>query len=289
MASASARKAMALFELTKPRALVMIVFTTAISYLIAVTEAVDGLVLLHTVIGVVLSAGGSLALNQHMEADLDARMARTSARPIPSGRVSKRTAFVFGMVTMLLGYAYLYFLVNPACSLATMICGVSYNYLYTPLKSRTSFSSFVGAIPGGMLPVMGWAAARGKVEIGAGILFIILFFWQIPHALIISIRHKRDYESVGMKQLPVIADSGASHRQMLFHVCALIPVTILPFILNMTEEIYPITAAILGLLLLAQVIAYMVRVSERGAKRLFISLSAYLPLLLMAMYFDKPA
>jgi len=276
-------------ELTKPRALVMIVFTTAISYLIAVTDAPDAWVLFHTIVGVTLSAGGSLALNQHMEADLDARMARTRSRPIPSGRLPRGAAFVFGMITMLGGFGYLYVLVNPACCWATVACGVSYNYLYTPMKLRTSFSSFVGAIPGGMLPVMGWAAAQGKIEIGAWVLFVILFFWQIPHALIISIRHKTDYEGVGMKQLPIVMTGEASQRQMLFNTLALIPVTVLPYLLNLTELVYPVVALLLGLFLLVQVIAYMTKATESRARRLFISLSAYLPLLLLVMYLDKPA
>ncbi|MDJ0839723.1 MAG: heme o synthase [Acidobacteriota bacterium] len=282
-------KVKALVELTKPRALVMIVFTTCLSYMIAVTDGVDLGVLAHTVIGVTLAAGGSLALNQHMERKLDARMKRTGGRPIPSGRVSPELAFAFGMGIMLFGFAWLWFMVNPACSLATIVCGVSYNYMYTPLKLRTSFSSFVGAIPGGMLPVMGWAAARGKVELGGWILFVILFLWQIPHALIISIRHRADYESVGMKQLPVVSDERTSRRQMVWNTLALIPVSLLPFQANLTETVYPFIALVLGLFLVGQVAYYTYHVSERNAKRVFIALSAYLPLLLLAMYFDKPA
>jgi len=280
--------AKALLDLTKPRALVMITFTTGLGYLIAVTTAIDWRVLAHLVFGVVLSSGGSLALNQYMERDLDARMERTRHRPIPSGRISARAALVFGTFCSLVGYGHLALFVNLTCSLATIACGTSYLFLYTPLKLRSSFSSFVGAIPGGLLPVMGWAAARGRLELGAWVLFVILFLWQIPHALIISIRHSKDYQGVGMKQLPIITDSRASRRQMVFNVLVLIPVTVLPGFLNMTEDIYPVIALALGFLLLNQVLQYTFKVTEQSAKRVFIALSAYLPLLLLAMYLDKP-
>ncbi len=275
-------------ELTKPRALAMIVFTTCMTFLIAATDAIVGWRLAHTAIGVAVAAGGALALNQHMEAGLDSQMRRTRDRPIPSGRISRRAAFVFGMVAMLGGYAYLWILVNPGCSVATMLCGVSYLYMYTPMKRRTSFSSFVGAIPGAMLPIMGWVAARDRLEIGAWILFAILFLWQIPHALVISIRHKDDYESAGMRQLPIISHHLTSRRQLALNVILLIPITMLPAFVNMTELFYPVIALILGFGLMVLAVRYMLQPTETAAKRMFISLSAYLPLLLLAMYLDKP-
>ncbi len=281
-------KAAALVALTKPRALLMIVFTTCLAFLIALTEPLRWGLLLHTAVGVLIAAAGSLALNQYMERGLDSKMARTRTRPLPSGRLQPGTALIFGTLLMMGGYLYLWLLVNPACSIATMACGVSYLFLYTPLKARSSFSSFVGAIPGGLLPVMGWVAARGKLEIGAWILFVILFLWQIPHALIISIRHRRDYAEVGMKQLPLVSDQWTSNRQIILNVLVLIPVSILPTFLNMTEFVYPFVALALGFFLLAQAIMYVMRVTETAAKRIFVTLTAYLPLLLLAMYLDKP-
>lgn len=277
-----------LFELTKPRALVMIIFTTVISYLIAITEPASWPIILHLSFGTALSGGGSLALNQWMERKLDARMKRTRERPLPSGRLSPTVAFVFGFTIMMVGYGWLWYFVNLACCIATVICGVSYLLMYTPMKLTTSFSSFVGAIPGGMLPVMGWTAARDQMEVGAWVLFTVLFLWQIPHALIISIRHKEDYASVGMKQLPIVSDNKTSNRQLLLNTLVLIPVSLLPYFLNMTEEVYPLIAGLLGLGLTVLSIQYITKTNEQTAKRLFISLSAYLPLLLLAMYFDKP-
>ena len=281
-------KIKAYIELTKPRALMMIVFTTGLSYLIAATDAINPVHLFYTLFGVCIAGGGSLALNQHMERELDSRMERTRSRPIPSGRIKSNHAFIYGMAMMIVGYAFLWLAVNPLCSLATIACGVSYLYMYTPLKLRSSFSSFVGAIPGGLLPVMGWTAARGKLEIGAWILFVILFLWQIPHALIISIRHHRDYESVGMRQLPIISTYMTTKRQIMLNVLVLVPVTILPAFVNMTNYRYPIFALILGFLLFLQVLDYVMRSRETAASRVFVSLTAYLPLLLLAMYFDKP-
>lgn len=282
-------KAWALVALTKPRALLMIVFTTCLAFMIALTEPVRWLSLLHTALGVLIAAAGSLALNQYMERGLDSKMARTRSRPLPSGRLAPLTALILGVLFMSGGYLYLWLLVNPACSIATMACGASYLLLYTPLKARSSFSSFVGAVPGGLLPVMGWVAARGRLEIGAWVLFVILFLWQIPHALIISIRHREDYAGAGMKQLPLVSDQWTSHRQIVLNVLVLIPVSILPTFLNMTEFVYPFVALLLGFFLLAQAIVYVMRVTDAAAKRVFISLTAYLPLLLLAMYLDKPA
>ena len=278
----------AFIELTKPRALVMIVFTTCFSSLIAATGPLDASLLAHLALGVGLAAGGALVMNQHMERRLDARMDRTKARPLPSGRVSPRAALAYALVLQIAGYPYLWFMVNPVCCLATLACGVSYLYCYTPLKQRTSFSSFVGAIPGGLLPVMGWAAARSKLEVGAWILFVILFLWQIPHALIISIRHAKDYAAVGMRQLPIISSDMTCKRQMIFNVLVLVPVSTLPAFLNMTENVYPFVALGLGFLLFWQVAAYAINTSRRTAQRVFIALTTYLPLLLLAMYLDRP-
>lgn len=276
-------------ELVKPRALVMIVLTTALAYMIAIPDIADWWVILHMSIGVAAGGAGSLALNQYMERQLDSQMDRTASRPIPSGRISARAALIYGWVLMLGGYIYLWFLVNPLCSICTIICGVSYLWWYTPLKRRSSFSSFVGAIPGGMLPLMGWAGARNKLEIGAWILFVILWLWQIPHALIISQRHKVDYERAGMKQLPIIAGSLTVSRQMVLNVLILIPVTVMPAFLNMTEILYPVIALVLGMLLFIMVVKYSTRGSQADAKRLFFTLTFYLPTLLLVMYFDKPS
>lgn len=281
-------KVVAVIQLTKPRALLMIVFTTLLSALIAATSSPAWLLLLHTAFGVGLAGGGSLALNQHMERDLDSQMERTASRPIPSGRLSAVFAFWFGLGAMVSGYIYLWIFVNPRCSLATMICGISYLYLYTPLKRHSSLSTFVGAIPGGMLPIMGWLAVRNKMEMGAWILFGILFLWQIPHALIISIRHRNDYHRVGMKQLPLISQQQLSYRQMVFNILILIPLTLTPYYFNMTEEVYPMVALGSGFLLFIVAVRYSMLRSPQTAKQVFIALNAYLPILLLAMYLDRP-
>jgi len=275
-------------ELTKPRALAMIVFTTCFSALIAATGPIQLLALLHLALGVGLAGGGALVMNQYMERQLDARMARTQDRPLPSGRIKPGAALTYALLLQIAGYPYLWLLVNPPCCLATMACGVSYLYFYTPLKLRTSFSSFVGAIPGGLLPVMGWTAARGRLEVGAWVLFVILFLWQIPHALIISIRHASDYAAVGMRQLPLVTSPLTCKRQMLLNILVLVPVSALPAFLNMTENVYPFVALGLGFLLFWQVAAFVANDTRRTEQRVFVALTAYLPLLLLAMYLDRP-
>lgn len=282
-------KLRAYLELTKPRALAMIVFTSAVSYLIAATREIDLFHLALTAFGIMCAGGGSLALNQYMERELDGQMARTAGRPIPSGRVGAREAAVFSWTTMLFGYVFLWVFVNPLCAVATMVCGVSYNFMYTPMKRTSSFSSWVGAVPGGMLPIMGWVAVRGQLELGAWVLFSILILWQIPHALVISIRHQKDYAAVGMKQLPLIAPYLTSARQMIINVLVLVPISVMPFFLNMTELIYPVTAMVLGFVLYVLVVRYAFQPTEKHAKWVFIALNAYLPLLFMAMYFDRPS
>ena len=216
-------------------------------------------------------------------------MARTAARPIPSGRISARSALNLGWVMMLGGYVYLWLLVNPACSIATIACGVSYLYMYTPMKRRSSFSSFVGAIPGGLLPIMGWVAVRNSLDFEAWVLFAILFIWQIPHALIISIRYQQDYASAGMKQLPIIANTATSRRQIALNVLMLMPISLVPFYLNMTEKVYPMVALAVGFVLFVQVIRYILKGTEETARGAFITLTAYLPIILLALYLDKPA
>ena len=267
----------------------MIVFTTCICFLIAVNGPIPWWAMVHTAIGVFFAGGGSLVLNQHMERELDAQMERTAGRPIPSGRISARTALILGWVMMMGGYIYLWILVNPACSIATIVCGVSYLYMYTPMKRRTSFSSFVGAIPGGMLPIMGWVAVRNSLDFEAWVLFAILFIWQIPHALIISIRYREDYASAGMKQLPIITPSLTSRRQIALNVLVLMPVSLVPFYLNMTDDVYPLVALAIGFVLFVQVARYILKGTDETARSAFITLTAYLPVILLALYLDKPA
>ncbi len=279
-------KLKAYFELTKPRALVVIVFTTCLGFLIAETRSIHWLSFAYLALGTAVAAAGSLALNQHLERKRDALMERTKFRPIPSGRITSKQALIFGWLLMLSGYGALWLLVNPSCSVATMLCGFSYLYLYTPLKYTTSLSSFVGAIPGALLPIMGWIGSQGRMELGAWLLFTILFLWQIPHALIIAIRYREDYARAGMRQLPVIASNFAAARQMLVHVVILVPTSLMPTLFRLTGWTYSIAAAVLGIWLLVGAIAYLLHENDRHARRFFVSLSAYLPLLMIAMFVD---
>ncbi|MCB1050748.1 MAG: protoheme IX farnesyltransferase [Acidobacteria bacterium] len=281
-------KASGLWELTKPRALVVIIFTSCLGFILAEPDQVRWLRMTMLGFGVGLAGAGSLALNQYFERHKDALMERTRQRPLPSGRVSALSAFLFGWLLMGAGYAYLWLWVNPYSSLVTVLCGVSYLAWYTPLKYKTSLSSFVGAIPGAVLPVMGWVASRDQMELGAWILFGILFIWQIPHALIIAIRYREDYARAGMKQLPVVANDFVGTRQILLNLIILIPLSVMPSLTDMAGFYYGTYALATGFSLLVLGIRYAFRPSEGRARAFFIALSVYLPLLLLVMVLDKP-
>ena len=150
-----------------------------------------------------------------------------------------------------------------------------------------SLSSFVGAIPGALLPVMGWLAARNAMDLGGWFLFMILFLWQIPHALIIAIRHRDDYLKAGMRQLPVVASNVTATRQILLHIVILIPASLMPNVFYLADWFYAMSASVLGGWLFYRAVAYAITKNERQAKLFFVSLSAYLPLLLIAMLADK--
>src|SRR6266851_2641181 len=166
-----------LVALTKPRVVIMVLVTTLVGYDVGLTGSPDYVRMLHLLIGTLLAAGGTLALNQYRERDLDARMDRTRARPLPAGRLQPLEALLFGVALTLLGTAYLAALVGALAALVTAATAILYLFAYTPLKQRTALCTLVGAVPGALPPVAGWAAARGDVALGAWVLFGILFLW----------------------------------------------------------------------------------------------------------------
>ena len=191
------RRAVDYLELTKPRILPMVLVVTAAGFYLASGTGVQIVLLIHTLIGAALATGGALALNQASEEDLDARMIRTQKRPLPAGRLLKLDALLFGSAITLLGVAYLAVFVNPFTALLIAATGGLYLFLYTPLKRTTSLNSVVGAVPGAMPPVIGWAAATGALSIEAFVVFSIMFLWQIPHALAIAVMYREDFAESG--------------------------------------------------------------------------------------------
>lgn len=237
----------AYLNLTKLYAVVMIVFVAGVSYAISFVpgESLDPaeilvfswLRLLHLVLGIGIAGSGALALNQYMERASDQLMERTKDRPLPKGELTPQNALFYGHLLMWGGYMYLAYYVNGLCALATFVCGMSYLYLYTPMKMKSSLSTFFGSIPGAMLPIMGWL---GKYQyfnefdiieppIIILLLSLILFLWQIPHALIIAIRYKSDYEKAGMKQLPLVQGDATAFRHIYLNLWLLMTVSLIPF------------------------------------------------------------
>ncbi|HLY74505.1 MAG TPA: heme o synthase, partial [Planctomycetota bacterium] len=232
----------------------------------------------------ILSSAGAAAFNMLLERRLDARMDRTKERPLASGRMAPAEAAVFGGVLCAAGLVWLAVGVNPltaALSAATML---SYLAIYTPLKTKSSVCTLVGAVPGALPPVMGWAAARGSVEPGAWILFLILFFWQLPHFLALAWMYREDYARAGFPMLPVEEPTGASTgRQVVLQTLALLVVSILPFGFQMAGDGYLVAALVLGAAFLGFGVSFAADRSRNRASRLFLASITYLPLLLGAL------
>jgi protoheme IX farnesyltransferase len=270
--------------LTKPGITVMVAITAAVGFYVASQSGFDWRLFLHLTIGTLLSSAGASALNMLMERKLDALMDRTKGRPLPSGRMSATEAALFGGLLSAAGLAWLAVEVNlltAGLSAATMF---SYLALYTPLKTKSSVCTLVGAIPGALPPVMGWAAARGSLEMGGWILFLILFFWQLPHFLALAWMYREDYARAGFPMLPVEEPTGASTgRQVVLQTLALLVVSFLPYGFDLAGEGYLVASLLLGTGFLGFGVAFAALRTRERASRLFLASIAYLPLLLGAL------
>jgi heme o synthase len=274
--------------LTKPRVVMMVLVTTLVGYYLGTEGTPSLLRLLHTLLGTALAAGGTLALNQYLERDLDARMDRTRHRPLPDGRVLPVEALALGLALLGAGLGHLQLAVGAPPALVTTAISATYLLLYTPLKPITSLCSLVGAVPGALPPVAGWAAARGTVGPEAWVLFAIMYLWQIPHTLAIGRMYRDDYARAGIRVLPVIDGDGSSTATHAVVNClALLPVALLPTLLGMAGPIYFATALILGLGFLWSAIGLARTRSLGDARRLLVTSLVYLPVLLATMALDK--
>ena len=282
------RVASDLVALTKPRVVVMVLVTTLVGYYVGLAGSADYIRMTNLLIGTLLAAAGTLALNQYRERDLDARMARTRTRPLPAGRLHPLEALLFGVVLTLLGMTYLAALVSPLVALVTMAITVLYLFAYTPLKPRTALCTLVGAVPGALPPVAGWAAARGDVTLGAWVLFGILFLWQLPHTLSLARLYREDYARAGVRVLPLMDPPGAStERQIVLTCLALVSVSLLPAVIGWTGPIYLLGALGLGLAFTGVGVEYAVAPSTRTARKVLLGSLLYLPLLLGLLAFDR--
>jgi protoheme IX farnesyltransferase len=289
IAVAATRRRMADFvALSKPRVVLMVVLTTLVGYYLGVGFELDWVQLTHLLIGSALAAGGTLALNQVLERDLDGRMQRTRRRPLPDGRLQPGEATVFGGLLTLGGVAYLALAVGSGCAAVIALIAVLYLGLYTPLKRVSPLATVLGAVPGALPPVAGWVAARGELGIGAAVLFAILFLWQLPHTLAIARLYREDYARAGIRVLPVVdPDGGSTERQIVAGCLALHAAGLLPTLVGLTGGLYFFGALLLGASFLAVGAAQALRPSTPAARRVVIASVVYLPILLALMALDK--
>ncbi len=277
----------AFVELTKPRIAFMLVLTSAAGFYLGAKGAFDLVLFVNAMIGIAILAFGVATLNQYAERTTDALMDRTKNRPLPSSRLQPIEALVFGLVQCAVAEVYLYFLVNPLTAGLGLVVIVGYVLLYTPLKTRTSASTAIGAIPGAMPPLMGWTASANEVSIGAWALFLMLFLWQFPHFLAIAWMYREQYAKAGILMLPVVEPEGRiTARQIVLFAIMLVPVSLAPFFLGFAGLVYLIGATFLGLWFLFESVRTARARSVVQARRLLFVSVLYLPLIFGLMVID---
>jgi protoheme IX farnesyltransferase len=277
-------------ELTKPRITVLILICTAVGYFFGAPNSWRLSLLVHVLLGTALMASGTSALNQWYEADTDARMRRTCKRPIASRRMKRADGLAFGVLLSAAGFADLWFGANALAAALGLFTLATYIFLYTPLKRRSAACTTVGALPGAMPPLIGYAAASGGLDAQALALFLILFVWQFPHFYAIAWMYREDYARGGIRMLPVIEPDGESTaRRIVACSVLLIPISLVPGLLGMTGSIYAVAAVAAGLgLLFIGARLESERTSAR-ARHVLLASVLYLPALLAVMVLDRRA
>jgi protoheme IX farnesyltransferase len=284
-----------LLALTKPRIVVLVAVTAAAGYALglhalplgqfpASSPAATWWVLLHTLVGTALVAGGTSALNMVVERDVDALMRRTAKRPLPAGRVSAFTGWLFAWTISVLGVTELLLFVNATTALLAAATLIVYVYVYTPLKRRTPLATLVGAIPGALPIVGGWTATGAPLDARPAVLFAIMFVWQLPHFLALSWIYREDYARAGLHMMSENdAEGSATFRQAALDAAALVPISLAPVLLAMAGWMYFAVALPLSVALLALAVASARAPTPVRARRLFLGTLAYLPTLLGAL------
>src|SRR6476620_11548835 len=278
----------AYLELTKPRITFLIVLTSAAGFVLGSRGAVNYVQFVHALIGIALLSSGIATLNQFIERDLDGLMRRTADRPLPSGRLFPFEALWFGISLTLMAEAYLAVFVNMLTALLGLTVIAGYLFVYTPLKTRTTLSTALGAFPGAMPPLMGWTAARGDIDVSAWVLFAILFLWQFPHFLAIAWMYREDYGRAGIRMLPVVEPDGrVTGQQIILYALMLVPVSLLPAVLGISGKVYLFAALVFSLLFLASSIRAALSKSNQHARQLLLASVLYLPLLFGVMVLNR--
>lgn len=274
-------------ELTKPRILSLVLVITALGYYLGSRGEIRYIRLILLLIGTSLICAGAAALNHYLERELDRKMERTQKRPLPDGRIEPQSAFIFGVILTLCGIFVLYVGANKLTAFLGMLTTFMYILVYTPLKRISWLNTSVGAIPGAIPTLGGWAAATGTLEFSAGILFLILFIWQHPHFYAIAWMCKDEYKSAGFKMLPCIEPDG---NRMFLHVIVysvlLIPVSVIPSFIGLSGNLYLFGTLLAGILLLFVSIEASRSRSIASARNLLKATVVYLPVLLFLIVID---
>jgi heme o synthase len=277
------------FRLTKPRITLLVVISTAVGYCYGMKSTFSFLTFVHALLGTALMAAGSATLNQWYERGIDAQMMRTRTRPIPAGTVQPRHALLFGIALSILGVLELWTFNNTLTAALGLLTSVGYLFAYTPLKRRGPICTTVGALPGAMPPLIGFAAASAHLSIEAWVLFGILFLWQFPHFHAIGWIYREDYERAGIKMLAVVQPNGnALTLEILVTLFLLLPVTLAPTFLHMAGRVYFVAAFVLDLTFLYFGVQLSRERNRQRARSLLLASVIYVPLLFAFLVFDNP-
>jgi protoheme IX farnesyltransferase len=277
-----------LVELVKARLTLLVLLTTAVGFYLGAEGPINFGALLHAVFGTAAAAAGAAALNQWWEHKLDAMMQRTRSRPLPAGRMRPQVAVVLGTALSIFGVVYLALVCNALCAALAAITIIIYIFAYTPLKRVSTFNTALGAVPGALPPMIGWAAARGTLNAGAWMLFAILFFWQLPHFFAIAWMYRDDYARAGFQMISGDDQSGErSASQSVFFCMILFVVAGLPAFLGIATVFYLLAELVLGVVFIAVAMRFLKTRTRSDARRLFITSILYLPLLLGALVLSK--
>jgi protoheme IX farnesyltransferase len=287
-ALAQPAKLTAYIALTKPDVSFLVLMTTTAGFYMGVRGPIPWLHLVQVVFGTMLIAAGTAALNHYIERESDRHMRRTASRPLPAGQLTPTEALCFGLSLCLAGAIDLYFVAGYLACLLGVLTSASYLLAYTPLKTRTVWATFVGAIPGAIPPMIGWTAATGKLDTGGWLLFAILFLWQFPHFHAISWMYREDYARAGILMLPVVDKEGKrTFRQVIFYAATLVGVSLLPAVMGFAGVLY-FFGALVTCTALVQVCLWAAHTrNNMRAKWLMHATILHIPILLGLMMYDK--
>ena len=280
-----------LLELTKPRITLFVVLTAFLGFAAGTKgplAGLDGLLLLHTLLGTALVASGTSAFNEIAEVDLDRRMARTATRPLPAGRLPLAGAIAFALVLSILGVGELWYFANGVTAFLAALTLTSYVFVYTPMKTRSPLSTIVGAIPGALPPLGGFTAAAGAIGAPGLALFAILFLWQMPHFYAIGWRHRADYGAAGFRILSTVDPTGrSSARHALAFGLLLVPVSVLPTLLGTAGPVYGAGALLLSAWFAGTAVRFFRETTDAAAKSMFLASIAWLPAIVVLLLANR--